>query len=124
MPVNDQPDEKSEGELPRTLWAYSYEILPSQREDPMKGIGTLLSEELENAKRTDRVWVGRMVREQRITHIMVVSDSPDQTGRINRRIERRLERLKAGFFLSLPMAVADGDPVQPPPPDLPPGQDS
>ena len=123
MPKENHTEEKSGGELPRTLWAYGYEILPSQGEDPMKEIGTLLSEEHENAKSTERVWAGRMVREQRITHIMVVSDSPDQTGRINRRIESRLENLKAGYSLSAPMAVTDDDPAQPPAPDLPAKQD-
>ncbi|MFH1834487.1 MAG: hypothetical protein ABH877_05630, partial [bacterium] len=75
------------------------------------------------AKRTKRVWAGRMVREQRVTHIMVVSDSPDQTGEVNHRIESRLEGLKVGYSLSAPMAVAGDDPAQPPTLDLPPGQD-
>jgi hypothetical protein len=122
MQAGGNTEEKSRGRSRRTLWAYGYEIIPSQGEDPMKEIATLLSEEHENAKRTERVWAGRMVREQRITHIMVVSDSPDQTGRINRRIETRLKQLKAGYSLSLPMAVADGDPAQPPAPEPPPGQ--
>ena len=121
MLVKDQSEEESGGKVPRTLWAYGYEILPSQGEDPMKEIGALLSDEHENAKHMDRVWAGRMVREQRVTHIMVVSDSPDQTGSINRRIEKRLERLKAGYSLSAPMAVTDDGQAQPPAPDLPPG---
>jgi hypothetical protein len=123
MPLKDQPEEQSGGELRRTLWAYGYEIIPPQGDDLMKEIGTLLSEEYENAKRTKRVWAGRMVREQRVTHIMVVTDSPDQTGGVNHRIESRLERLKAGYSLSAPLAVADEDPAQTPGPDLPPDQD-
>ena len=123
MSGKDHTEEKSGGRFPSTLWAYTYEILPSQGDGPMKEIGTLLSEEHENAKRTKRVWAGRFVREQRVTHIMVVSDSPDQTGKINRRIESRLEELKAGYSLSAPLAVTDDDPAQPPPPEPPPEQD-
>lgn len=121
MPEEDHDDEKSRRGIPRTLWAYGYEIIPPQGDDPMKEIGTFLSMEHENAKRTGHVWAGRMVREQRVTHIMVVSDSPDQAGGVNRRLESRLERLKAGYSLSAPMAVSDDDPAQPPARDQPPG---
>lgn len=114
MATKDQARKKGGGGSPKTLWAYGYEILPSQGADPMKEIGTLLSKEHENAKRGERVWAGRLVREQRITHIMVVSDSPDQTGEINKLIENRLEELNAGYFLSAPLAVVDGDEAQPP----------
>ena len=48
-----------------------------------------------------RVWAGRMVREQRVTHIMVVSDSPDQTLEVNRRLESRLEEI-GGTVLPFP----------------------
>lgn len=123
MQRKDHTEEKSGGRSPRTLWAYGYEIIPAQGDDPMKEIGAILSEEHENAKRTGHVWAGRMVREQRVTHIMVVSNSPDQAGRVNRRIESRLEKLKAGYSLSAPMAVMDDDSAQPPAPDLPPRQD-
>jgi hypothetical protein len=123
MSGKNHTEEKGGERPPRTLWAYGYEIIPPQGDHLMKEIGTLLSEEHENAKRTERVWAGIMVREQRVTHIMVVSDSPDQTRGVNRRLESGLERLKAGYSLSAPMAVADDDPAQPPAPDLPPGQD-
>ncbi|MCJ7630694.1 MAG: hypothetical protein MUO50_20140 [Longimicrobiales bacterium] len=123
MPEKDPTEEKRGGISPRTLWAYGYEIIPPGGDDLMKEIGSLLSEEHENAKRTKRVWAGRLVREQRVTHIMVVSDSPDQTGEVDHRIKSGLERLKAAYSLSAPMAVAGDDPAQPPAPDLPPGQD-
>ena len=123
MSGKDHTEDRSGERSPRTLWAYAYEVMPPQGDDEMKGIGTLLSEEHANAQRSARRWVGRMVREPRVTHIMVVSDSPDQTLEVNRRLESRLEGLEARYSLSLPMAVEDDNPAQLPEPDGPPGKD-
>ena len=123
MSGKDHTEDRSGERSPRTLWAYAYEVMPPQGDDEMKGIGTLLSEEHANARRSARRWVGRMVREPRVTHIMVVSDSPDQTLEVNRRLESRLEGLEARYSLSFPMAVEDDNPAQLPEPDGPPGKD-
>lgn len=123
MSGRDHTEDRSGGRSPRTLWAYAYEVMPPQGDDEMEGIGTLLSEEHTNAKLSARLWAGRMVREQMVTHIMVVSDSPDQTLEVNRRLESRLEGLKARYSLSVPMAVEDDSPAQLPEPDGPPGKD-
>ena len=117
-------DHTKDGERPpKTLWAYAYEVSPPQRGDVMKGIGTLLSKEHANAKRSTRLWAGRMVREKLVTHIMVVSDSPDQNLEVNRRLEDRLEEIKARYFISVPMAVEDDDPTEPPEAESAPGDD-
>jgi hypothetical protein len=60
-------------------------------------------------------WSGRLVREQRVTHILVVSDSPEQNLEVNHRIEAALRDLEAGFSVTSSMAVED----EPLPPLLP-----
>jgi hypothetical protein len=52
-----------------------------------------------------RIWTGRLVQERRITHILVITDSPDQDRGINRRLDAVLKRLKAEYFLTKPMTV-------------------
>lgn len=97
----------------KTLWAYAYEIVPPQVEGQMKAIRALLEEEHVKARSAARTWAGRLVSEQQVTHILVVSDSPDQGSEFNRQIEKRLKELKAAFTLGPPAAV--GDPLPPAP---------
>jgi hypothetical protein len=114
--------EKSRKNPQETLWAYAYEILPTQVEGRMHAevegrmhaIRTLLKEEHLKARQASRTWTGRVVSEQQVTHILVVSDSPDQHRAINRRLETRLKELKAAFSLSPPVAVAAENPLMPP----------
>ena len=80
----------------------------------MHGIRTLLEEEHLRARRASRTWAGTLVSEQQVTHILVVSDSPDQRRAINRQLETRLKQLKATFSLGPPVAVAADDPLTPP----------
>jgi hypothetical protein len=113
--------EKSRKNPQETLWAYAYEILPTRVEGRMQAevegrmhtIRTLLEEEHLKARQASRTWTGRVVSEQLVTHILVVSDSPDQHRAINRRLETRLKELKAAFSLSPPVAVTDEDPMPP-----------
>lgn len=77
----------------------------------MKAIRALLEEEHLKSRSAARTWAGRLVSEQQVTHILVVSDSPDQSREINRRIETGLKQLKAAFTLGPPVAVTD--PVPP-----------
>jgi hypothetical protein len=74
----------------------------------MKVIETFLEEEHAQAKQTARTWRGQLICEQQVTHILVVSDTPDQGGEANRRLERRLKALKAGFSRTMPMPL-NGD---------------
>jgi len=103
--INPNPAEK-------TLWAYAYQIVPSQTEDRLSGIQALLDGEHLNAKREARTWGGRVVQNE-ITHILVVSDSSNQKQDVNRRLEGELKKLSAGFAITIPMAV--GDNRTPPP---------
>ena len=99
--------EKARKGFPKTLWAYAYEIVPPQAEDQLNAIRTLLEKEHSDARQGARTWTGKLVSQQRITHLLVVSDSPDQSREVNRRLEGRLTQLRAGFSLTVPMALAD-----------------
>jgi hypothetical protein len=94
----------------KTRWAYAYRIVPPQAQDRLRAIQTLLDREHSEARRGARTWEGRFVHEEQITHILVVSDSPDQDREVNRRLGVALNELKAGFLLTAPMAVADDAP--------------
>jgi hypothetical protein len=90
-------------------WAYGYEISPPMTQVRLKAIEDLLEEEHANAKLQTRTWQGRFVVEEQVTHLLVVSDSPDQALEVNRRLEAELNRLEAGFSISPPMALDDGE---------------
>jgi len=86
----------------------------------MKVIEALLEEEHAQAKHTARTWGGQLVCEQQVTHILVVSDTPDQDGEVNRRLEKRLKQLKTGFSRTVPMSLASDDDPAPEAPGPPP----
>jgi len=91
----------------KPVWAYAYQILPPQAEDRLHTIKKLLDQENADAQRAARTWAGRVVVEQQVTHILVVSDSPEQDHAVNRRLEAKLQELNAGFSITVPIAVAD-----------------
>lgn len=93
----------------KPIWAYAYQIQPPQAADRLRTIKTLLHHEHADAERGARTWTGRLVLEERITHILVVSDSPEQNHAVNRKLEAELKDLKAGFSITAAMAVV-GDP--------------
>ncbi|MFC1526929.1 hypothetical protein ACFL6X_08995 [Candidatus Latescibacterota bacterium] len=109
---------------PKTIWAYAYQMIaPPQADEGISAITTLLENEHSDAHRGSRTRVGRVVREPRMTHILVVSDSPEQSGEINRRLEAQLKEMKTGFTISAPMAVAPDDASLPLAPETPQGDD-
>lgn len=99
--------------LPKTLWAYAYEIVPQQGEAQLKAIRTLLEHEHTQAKVAGRTWTGKLVRGQEVTHILIVSDSPDQHGEINRRLAARLKQSNAAFSVSVPMELVNDEAPSP-----------
>ena len=101
--------QKTRRSLPKTLWAYAYEIVPSPGEEQLNAIRTLLEQEHSDAQQTTRTWTGKLVCEPLVTHILVVSDSPDQEREINRRLEAQLKQRKALFSLTVPMALTDDE---------------
>ncbi len=103
---------------PKPMWAYAYELVPPQAEDRLHPIKTVLDREHSAARRGARTWVGSVVLEQQITHILIVSDSPKQNREVNRKLESKLKALKAGFSVTTPMPVGD-DLALPPAMDIP-----
>lgn len=97
------------GHAPRALWAYAYQIVPPKAADHLKEIEALLDDEHRQARNTERTWRGKLICEEQVTHILVVSDTPDQSTDVNRRIEGRLKQLKTGFSRTEPMPITGGD---------------
>ena len=98
---------------PRTLWAYAYQIVPSKAVDYLKEIETLLDEEHRQAREKARTWRGQLISEEQVTHILVVSDSPDQNTDVNQRIEGRLKQLKTAFSRTEPLPIPGRDDPNP-----------
>ena len=92
---------------PKTVLAYAYQILPSQSAARLHSIRTLLDHAHTEAQRDARSWTGRVVVEEQVTHILIVSDSPEQNHEFNRRLEAKLQELNAGFSITIPIAVVD-----------------
>jgi hypothetical protein len=115
---------------PKPAWAYAYQIVPPQPEGRLRAVKALLDHERAQARLEDRTWEGRLVLEQQVTHILVVTDNPDQDIDVNRRLEAALRGAEARFALTVPMAVqdepvtpsVDPTPVGPLPPHTPPGR--
>jgi hypothetical protein len=95
------------------IWTYGYQIVPPQAEDRLRTITSLLEHENSAAQRGDRTWAGRVILEQQITHILVVSDSPEQNHEVNRKLEAELNDLNVGFSITAPMAVEDDEATWP-----------
>lgn len=93
---------------PKPVWAYAYQIVAPQPEDLLGTIKSIIDQENTEARRGARSWAGRVVSEEQVTHILVVTDTPEQDREINRRLEAALQRLKAGFSITAPMPL-DGD---------------
>lgn len=90
---------------PKPVWAYAYQLLPPQLADRLRTVQSLLDNEHVEAQRSDRTWTGRVVAEERVTHILVVSDSPTQNQAANSKLESVLRELQAGFSISVPLEV-------------------
>jgi hypothetical protein len=89
----------------KKIWTYAYQIEPPQSEDVLGGIKTLLDHEHADAQAGKRTWAGRVITEEKVTHIMVVSDNPQQDHEVNRRLEAALKELKVGYSLTIPLAL-------------------
>ena len=98
---------KKHSPLSKPIWAYAYKITPPQIAGRLRTIKTLLDHERSDARGEGRTWVGRMVREQQITHILVVSGDPEESCEANLRLEAELKELKVGFSIGAPMIVSD-----------------
>ena len=99
--VNDPHDSSPA----QQVWVYAYKLSPPQAVARLQTIQPLLNDALSVAKTEARTWAGTVVLEERVTHILVVSDSPEQNHEGNRRLESELEQLGAEFSITAPMAL-------------------
>jgi hypothetical protein len=98
---------ENRGNTPSPIWTYGYEILPPFPLEGLRSLEALLEEEHLMAKDDARVWVGRFLVEEQATHLLVVSDSPDQKRAVNVRLEAELRRITAAFSITTPFEVSD-----------------
>jgi len=98
-------ENESSPTVPRTVWAYAYEMDPPQPADRLGAVRTLLDRAHADARQGTRSWEGRFVVEPQITHILIVSDDPEQDTEVNRRLEEHLRDIQAGFSRTAPLAV-------------------
>jgi hypothetical protein len=99
---NGRPAAK-EGRSPlHARWVYAYQLDPPQPEPRFKKINALVRQAQSAAIRKGRLWTGRIVVETLITHLLIVTDHPDQVPAVNRAIETELRQLDMGFALTGP----------------------
>jgi hypothetical protein len=92
------------------LWAYAYQLLPPRAADRMSGILELVEQENADALRNARAWTARVVSEPQVTHVLVLSDTPEVDRDRNRRLETRLRDLDVRFTVTFPMRVDEPAP--------------
>ena len=97
--------DKHHSTTPPDLWAYAYEVLPRQPAADWAALHALLDEEHAAAAREGRRWTGKLVYRQLATHLLVVSDHPDQDRDINHRLEAWLKVVSPGFAVTAPKAL-------------------
>lgn len=99
---------KPSGEEP--LWAYAYQLLPPPSRDRMTSLLALMHQQNAVALREARKWTGRLVLEDQVTHVLVLSDSPDLDRDANQKLEAMLQELEVRYSVTLPMIVGDAAP--------------
>lgn len=90
-----------------SVWAYAYQLLPPRTGDLVSTIVELVSRENADAARSAQSWKARLVTEPQVTHVLIVSDTPELDREMNRRFEARLRELDIRYTVSLPMRVDD-----------------
>ena len=87
-------------------WAYAYQLDPPQQEPRFAKLKILLRRARLAAQRDGRLWTGQIVMEAHITHILIVTDAPDEVRAVDRAIDAELKRLKMGFAVTGPARVS------------------
>jgi hypothetical protein len=88
-----------------TRWVYAYQLDPPQPEPSFKKINALVQQAQTAAKRGGHLWTGRIVVETLVTHLLIVTDDPQQAPGVNRAIETELKQRAMGFALTGPAAL-------------------
>lgn len=91
------------------IWAYGYKLSPPVTRLRLEGIQTLLDDEHRDAQQTDRIWSGRLINGDEITHILIVSGTPDQELPVNLRLAQEFDRLAADYLVTAPLVILDLD---------------
>lgn len=99
------------------IWAYTYKLSPPLSVAKLHEVQLLLEKEKVAAKARSGTWEARFVTDERISHILVLSDSPDLELEANRNLEQALRTLDAYYNLTVPMIVLDTPPEALPPKD-------
>ncbi|HYU00301.1 MAG TPA: hypothetical protein VEK85_07985 [Gemmatimonadales bacterium] len=86
-------------------WVYAYQLEPPQPDARFHKIKALLGKAHMAARRAARMWTGRIVVETRVSHILVVSDSPSRQRAVNRALEKELRRLGLRFLVNQPVPL-------------------
>lgn len=98
----------------RDIWTYGYVLVPPIAHDRMGPMEALLEGGHAKARLAALTWEGRLINGDDITHILVVSDRPDQDLEINQQLEAELDRLEAPFAITAPLAVKGLSKPRPP----------
>lgn len=102
---------------PRTIWAYAYALSPPQSASRLRSLKALLDRERRAAGLRDATWEARLINDDRVSHILVISDSPALDGEANCRVESALRDIEVGFAVTAPRAIEDEPPAALPPKD-------
>lgn len=98
-----------------SLWAYAYQLLPTRSTDLVRAIADLVNRENTDARGSAHTWRARLVTEPQVTHVLVLSDTPERDRDMNRRLEARLRELDVRFTVSVPMRIDELPPDTPTP---------
>lgn len=92
-------------ESPRTVWAYTYQIVPPQTRSRLRAVRALLDQEHAAVHDGSGTWGGRLILGTKMTRIMIVSDSLERRREVNQRLEAELKQLKVEFTATEPVAL-------------------
>jgi hypothetical protein len=106
---NGRPAKEGRSPL-HARWVYAYQLDPPQPEARFKKVNALVRQVQSAATRKGRLWTGRIVVETLITHLLIVTDHPEQVPAVNRAIEAELKQLDMGFALTgpAPLPLSNG----------------
>ncbi len=90
---------------------YAYQIEPPHPDTRFSKVKELLGKAHLAARRAARMWAARIVVETRVSHILIVSDSPSRQRAVNRALEKELKRLRLRFLVNEPVPVPVPVPV-------------
>jgi hypothetical protein len=103
--AKQQRQQQQQGRAAQGRWAYAYQIEPPESHTRFSKIKSLLGSAHVAARRAARMWTGRIVVEMRVSHILIVSDSPSRQRAVNRALEAELKRLRLRFLVNEPVAL-------------------